>query len=313
MKYLKNFMLMEIIKKKLSKKRLVTHNGSFHADDIFACATLILMLEKQGEKYKVYRTRDEEIIRSANYVFDVGGIYDSGKNKFDHHQVGGAGKRENGIGYSSFGLVWKKFGKKLCKIEEVTEIIDERLVAPVDAFDNGIDLVENKFSVSPYFIQHFFLAMRPTIKEKKLGNYKMFLKSVKIAKEILTREIIHAEDAVSSEKKIISIFNNTEDKRLLILDEDFHNEDILSKFQELLFVVYPRRSDDLWGIRAVRNNSKTFDNRKDFPKNWAGKRDEELVNTTGVSDAVFCHNGLFLAVAKSKEGAIKLAELALKN
>ena len=39
--------------------------------------------------------------------------------------------------------------------------------------------------------------------------------------------------------------------------------------------------------------------------------DETLQKVTGVEDAVFCHKGLFLAVAKSKEGAIKLAELAL--
>ncbi len=42
-----------------------------------------------------------------------------------------------------------------------------------------------------------------------------------------------------------------------------------------------------------------------------GLRDEELQKITGVEDAVFCHKGLFLAVSKSKEGAVKLAELAL--
>jgi len=36
-----------------------------------------------------------------------------------------------------------------------------------------------------------------------------------------------------------------------------------------------------------------------------------LAKVTGVPDATFCHNGRFLAVAKSKEGALKLAEIAL--
>jgi uncharacterized UPF0160 family protein len=301
---------MMIFKK---SKKLITHNGSFHSDDIFACATLSLLLEKKGEKFKIFRTRDEKIIKTGDYVFDIGGIYDAEKNRFDHHQIGGAGKRENGIEYSSFGLVWKKFGKRLCRLEEVAEIIDDNLVAPVDAFDNGFDLVENKYSISPYFVQHFFLAMRPTVREKKTNNYKMFLKSVKIAKEILKREIVHAEDAVLSEKKIASIYNKNEDKRILILSEDFHNEDILSKFKGLLFVVYPRRNDDLWGIRTVKENSRTFINRKDLPKTWAGKRDKEMAKITGVEDAIFCHNGLFLAVAKSREGAIKLAQIALES
>jgi len=40
-------------------------------------------------------------------------------------------------------------------------------------------------------------------------------------------------------------------------------------------------------------------------------RDKELQKVTGVADAIFCHRSLFLAVVKSKEGAIKLAELTL--
>ena len=65
-------------------KKLVTHNGSFHADDIFACATLCLILEKQGKEFEIIRTRDEEMIKTGDYVFDVGGIYDANKNIFDH-------------------------------------------------------------------------------------------------------------------------------------------------------------------------------------------------------------------------------------
>ena len=77
-------------------KKLVTHNGSFHSDDVFACAALILLLEKKGEKFKIIRTRDEEVIKKGDYVFDVGSVYDGAKNRFDHHQVGGAGKRSGG-------------------------------------------------------------------------------------------------------------------------------------------------------------------------------------------------------------------------
>ncbi len=304
MRFLKNFMTK-------SNKKLVTHNGSFHTDDIFACATLSLMLEKKNEMFKIVRTRDEEIINNGDYVFDVGGIYNEGLNRFDHHQKGGAGMRENGIEYSSFGLVWKKFGKEICDGEEVVKIVDDRLVAPIDAFDNGFDLVENKHSISPYFIQHFFLAMCPTLEEKNLDNDEMFLKSVLIAKEVLSREIIHVKNALSSFKKVLSIYEKTEDKRILILNENFQNEVSLTKLKEPFFIIYPKSDDDLWGIRAVRENPRTFNNRKDFPKEWGGLRDEELQKITGVEDAVFCHKGLFLAVSKSKEGAVKLAELAL--
>ena len=65
--------MIQLFKK---KKAIVTHNGSFHADDIFACATLALYLEKKKTPYTITRTRDENIMNASDYVVDVGGIYD---------------------------------------------------------------------------------------------------------------------------------------------------------------------------------------------------------------------------------------------
>ena len=298
-------------------KKLVTHNGSFHTDDIFAAATLEMYLEKQGESFEVIRTRDEEIIKNADYVFDVGGIYNAEENRFDHHQKGGAGGRAkgdggNGIEYASFGLVWKKFGAELCGSQKAADLIDQKLVAPIDAHDNGIDLVENKNAISPYFIQQAFLAMQPTWREEDTTDDEVFLKSVEIAKIILSREIIQAQDGVRAEEIVMSVYKNTQDKRIIILDKYYPFEYILQNFPEPLFVICPSRTiKDKWSAKAVREDPKTFKNRKDFPVSWAGLRDEEMAKVSGVPDAIFCHRALFLAVAKSKEGATKLAELAL--
>ncbi len=304
--------LMEMDTNNKMIKKLVTHNGSFHADDIFAAATLSMLLEKKGESFEIIRTRDPEIINEGDYVFDVGGVYDEEKNRFDHHQASFKEKRYENIIYSSFGLVWKKFGAELSGGEKIAQIVDEHIVAPIDAADNGFDLVENKHSISPYFIQHFFYSMRPTWRETNLSNDEMFLKSVKIAKEVLSREIIQVKDSVIAEEEVISVYQSTEDKRIIIFDKNYPYEFTLNNFPEPLFVIYPRSSDNFWGVKAMKDDPKTFKNRKDFPSAWGGLRDEELQKITGVSDAVFCHKGLFMAVAKSKEGAIKLAELALK-
>ena len=156
MSYLRNFMMK-------NNKKLITHNGSFHSDDVFACATLCLMLEKKGEQFDIIRTRDNEIIRTGDYVFDLGNMYDEEKNRFDHHQIGGAGGRENGIEYSSFGLVWKKFGAEICESQKVADMIDNKLVAPVDAFDNGIDLYKNNFgNILPYTVKDVLSVFSPT-------------------------------------------------------------------------------------------------------------------------------------------------------
>lgn len=299
-------------------KKLITHNGSFHTDDVFAAATLAFYLEKKGEPYEIIRTRDEEIINNAKedeqYVFDVGEIYDETLNKFDHHQIGGAGKRDNGIEYASFGLVWKKFGKELCTDQKVVDLIDKKLAASIDAWDNGVNLVENKYTeISPYFLQHIFFAMEPTWKEEDKNIDEMFLKSVEIAKGILSREIIQTQDAFLAEESVISIYKSSLDKRIIILDKNYPCQYTLNNFPEPLFVIYPRKTNNYWGAKAVRQDPKTFNNRKDFPKSWGGVRKEELQKLSGVEDAIFCHKGLFMAVAKSKEGAIALAQKALSE
>ena len=90
--------------------KIVTHSGSFHQDELFAVAAL-KMIYPDAE---IIRTRDPKIIVSGDIVVDIGGISDPEKNRFDHHQDGGAGKRHNGMPYASFGLVWKKFGRQIC-------------------------------------------------------------------------------------------------------------------------------------------------------------------------------------------------------
>ena len=311
MNYLKNFMINQ--NKKIIK--LVTHNGSFHADDIFACATISLVLEKRGEEFEIIRARDEEIIKAGDYVFDVGNVYDAEKNHFDHHQKEGAGARENGIPYSSFGLVWKKFGIEICGSQKVVDIIDQKLVSPVDAGDNGIDLYKNKFeNVLPYTINDVFSIFSKTALED-LDKDEQFSKAVVWAKEILKREIKKTNDQIEITKIIQGFYKKSLDKKLVIIDKPkvsrYEIWDALQDFTEPLFVVCG--DDESWAAVAMRKEINSFKNRKDFPTSWAGLRDEKLQKITGVHDALFCHRNLFQAVAKSKEGATKLAELALKD
>ena len=126
------------------QKIIVTHDSGFHSDDVFAVATVLLVLEKKGEEGIIVRSRDEDVISKADFVVDVGRIYNEENEKFDHHQIGGAGVRENSIPYASFGLVWKKYGEVLCGDSDVQKIMDKSLVQFIDALDNGINLFENK-------------------------------------------------------------------------------------------------------------------------------------------------------------------------
>jgi len=292
------------------KIRLITHNNHFHADDVFATATLLLALKKEIGEVEIIRTRNKEVIESGDYVYDVGGIYDANKNRFDHHQEGGAGERENGIPYSSFGLVWKKFGVEICGSQEIADVLDAKIVQPVDAMDNGIKTHKALYSeIEPYLIQNVIFVFNPAWPEKENFD-KFFLKAVEMVKWILGREIVKAQDIEKAKSVVDGIYNKTEDKRIILLDENYPWESILDKYEEPLFVVKPR-SEGKWSVKAVPVEKYSFVRKKYFPKSWAGKTGEKLAEITGVKDAVFCHNARFVCAAKSKEGAIKLAKLAL--
>ncbi len=287
---------------------IVTHNDRFHADDVFAMATLRILF---GEKIqKVIRTRDEFIIRDADIVFDVGGIYDPDLNRFDHHQIKSVGERENKIPYAAFGLVWKKWGAEICKSQDVANLVEKKIVQPIDAGDNGFSFYDYKISnVKEYVMDSICGAFGSTWKEE--NNYdETFFEIVDIAEKILRREIKIAQDKNDAIPFVEEAYLKSEDKRIIVLENYYPWHDTLSKYEEILFVIFPSKDKDLWRINAVQEDG--FKNKKDFPSAWSGLRDGELEKVSGIEGAVFCHKTLFLAVTKTKEGAILLAKKAVE-
>ncbi|MFA6515356.1 MAG: MYG1 family protein [Candidatus Paceibacterota bacterium] len=287
------------------KKICVTHDGSFHADDLFATATLSIL---NNGNIKIIRTRDEEWFKKGDYVYDVGGIYNPEINRFDHHQEGGAGNRENSTPYSSFGLVWEKYGERICESKVVANKIEERLVQSIDANDNGINLFETKGEVAPYLIQDIFFNFRPTWKEKQDYD-SCFMKLVPFVVEILKREIIQTKDRVEAESIVKKAYEEAEDKKIIFFDGTYPWFETINEYSEPLYVI--SKKGDTWRAEAVRKEKYKFETKKPFPEIWAGKRDNEMAKVSGVSDAIFCHNGRFLVVAKTKEGVIELVKKAL--
>ncbi|MBI5400913.1 MAG: MYG1 family protein [Candidatus Yonathbacteria bacterium] len=290
------------------KKKIVTHSGNFHTDEVFACAVLSLLHEGAVE---IVRSRDPEVWATGDYVVDVGGEYDPAHGSFDHHQIGGAGVRENGIPYSSYGLVWKEYGEKISGSAYVTRVIDEFIVQPVDAGDNGFETFGVRGEVAPYILQDAISAFRPGWNEARTED-EGFFDAVPFAEKILAREIVRAKTEEEGKRYAEEAYAKAEDKRIIILEDHYPWYEALGTKPEPLFVVKPDRGNmGKWKIEAVRSDVHSFKNRKDLPINWGGKTGAELAEVSGVPDALFCHTKLFVAVAGSKEGALMLAKLAI--
>jgi uncharacterized UPF0160 family protein len=301
---------MSIFKK---KKILITHDGTFHADDLFAAATLSIL--NKGN-IKIIRTRDPKIVATGDYVFDVGGQHD-GIHFFDHHQRGGAGQRENGIPYSSFGLVWKEFGEQICENKEIAELIDKKIVCSIDAHDNGVDILKPIYKdIFPYAGDQIFLIYKPTWKEKNKDINLVFKEQVKKVEQILLREIEVAKSDIEAINIMMESYHKSEDKRIIIIENDFPRylyQDTLSRLAEPIYIVLPSGHSNLWKVEAIRKTPDTMENRKRFPESWCGffVGDPKIKEVTGVPDASFSHKAGFLMIALSKEGAISLANKAL--
>ncbi len=65
-------------------KKIGTHNGAFHCDEVLACYLLRQLAEYK--ETEIVRTRDPTVLDNCDIVVDVGGIYDHSKHKYDHHQ-----------------------------------------------------------------------------------------------------------------------------------------------------------------------------------------------------------------------------------
>src|SRR3989344_1072184 len=281
-------------------RTLITHSGSFHPDDVFSAAVLTLLFRKRGEDINIVRTRDLDVIKKGDVVFDVGGEYNPAKNRFDHHQVGGAGERDNGIPFAAFGLVWKQYGTEVAGSREAALEIDTKLVAPIDCTDNGFKAPQPLHDdVYPYCLENVIFVFHPTWKEVAEGyEDKAFYSLVPLAVSILEREIIKMVDKQDAVAHLERCYAETDGKRLLTLDKEYPWKDFADVHPDILFVIYPDGVRGVWGVSAARKTKHEFVNRKDLPKAWGGLRDGAFAAASGVPDAVFCHNKLFFAVAK---------------
>lgn len=281
---------------------VITHDGDFHADDVFGVATLQLHLGV--ENVRVVRTRENNQIAAGDWVLDVGGVYDGATHRFDHHQ-NDAPVRDNGIPYAAFGLLWKQFGEELAGSPEAAAWVEQHIVLPIDAADNGMPIyTTNATGISPFEMHDVVMLYRPSWGSAESLNER-FLDAVAVARDILTRSIDHARASVRLGQYVQETYEHAADKRTIIFDVRTPPAALIG-YSGVQFSVCPtsREPSSNWEVAAVRTHNDTFDTFVRFPKAWAGLRDAELIAASGIPDAVFCHRSQTFFVARSKAGVL---------
>lgn len=290
--------------------QVATHDGSFHADDVFAVAALRL----RDPGLTIVRSRDAAVLGACDVRVDVGSRADPATEDFDHHQRGGAGVRENGIPYASFGLVWREHGAGLCGGEErIAADVDRHLVQGIDAIDVGVALTSSLVDdVRPMTVSDMVAGLNPAWDEPSGPAIlaARFEQAVGIAERIIERQIAAAGASARAAELVREAIARAEDPRVIELERRVPwFEPVVAGAPDALYVLYPK--SDGWGLQAVPRELGSFANRKDLPAAWAGLDGPALAAVTGVPDATFCHAARFIAAARTREGAAELVRQAV--
>jgi uncharacterized UPF0160 family protein len=317
------------------QKTIATHSGSFHADDVFGVGVLMGVFPQ----HRLVRTRNQALIDAADFAVDVGGGWDAARGRFDHHQRGFSGARAAhavdgvetpGVGYASAGLVWSVYGAAYVQafasglgfdfddaaLAEIARSIDSALVQYLDIVDTGQgDVAPGIFGLSSLIAQlntNWMEEQGHSADSKAQLQEDRFRQAIAITRTFLDRAIVKKISQIRS-LDIVRQAPRLLGGKVLHLQEGGMpwTRVVVDEMPEVMFVIYPDSDGDQYQVKTVPVEAGSFISRLDLPKSWSGLREQELAAVTGVPDSVFCHTNLFIGGARSLDGAIRLAELAL--
>lgn len=294
--------------KTMEQATVVTHGGIFHADEVLATVILSKVLG------------DITVLRTSKVpegLADDVIVYDIGFGRFDHHQKGGNGARENGVPYAAVGLIWKEYGHKLVEDtvnpELVWSLIDRDLIQGVDATDNGAMPKSGSIAHNMSF-SNIISSFNPTWDCAEDPD-EAFIKAVEFAETVFENTLKNAT-AKAKAQKIVEEAIEKSQEHIMVLDRFVPWQEVIfssenAKASEVLFVVFPsNRGGFNW--QCVPEALGSFGQRKPVPSEWKGLSGEKLQKVTGITTATFCHPAGFIGSAETFKDAYALAKLAVE-
>lgn len=282
-----------------------THNGIFHADDVFCVALINMMRETCNlAPCKVIRSRSQEDWDKCNVLVDVG------EGPLDHH---GAAMHHCGNKWDEYPTVPASAFKLL--LDEVRPMCPwgvhffNDLALQIAVQDNGVRDVDVPNVIDLEWVH----MLNPTwIEHATPADYdRQFGVAVKMARQYLSMlERKHiAEDA--AEEQYFDMENGPDENFSFEIPAGLPNwQEVACEYRDADYVFF-EGVEGTWYIQCVPETAEDlFSKRKPLPEEWAGARDKDLgfrIQTTvhgfNPEDAVFCHIGRFIMGVKSREAA----------
>jgi len=298
---------------------LVTHSGGFHADELLSTVILSRLFPNAVQ----VRSRDAAWITpgAGKIIYDVGRAYDPEAGIFDHHQRPNP-LREDDQPYSSFGLIWKHYGHDYLRalsvperdLDDIHRSFDQGFVVPVDLLDNGALEPAVAGPLAGLTLPVLLETLKPGFDTRGTeADDQAFAAALPVARAFVEAAINGRAAKRRAEAMVMTAIQAAGPSPILELPMGMPFRSAVEKAgaDHLLFVVHPRDSD--WALTTIRKSGDSFESRADLPAAWAGLTDAELEAASGVEGAKFCHNARFIAVASTRDAALRMAELAVEE
>lgn len=288
-------------------KTIITHDGVFHADEVFATALIKLIAKSNNNENKIdiVRTRNPKILQE-HLALETSIVIDVGNSEFDHHQelkyntING-----EQIPMSSFGLVHKKF-LELGLISFDKDL--QNLVTEIDKADNG---------VAPSSISTLIRTFTPNWNDTSdTAMDDAFKKAVKFAKGILKNMFGKTKSSLLAEKFIKNEIQNLEKQELLystrknylILETFIPFQETIIKYNETVededkikFVI--NKNKNKYNLHTIKKALGSFENHVDLIS-------LDMAKELGIN-VDFIHNNKFFAVANSVEALEEIIAISI--
>ncbi|XP_078394198.1 MYG1 exonuclease, partial [Cetorhinus maximus] len=291
---------------------------------------------------QIVRTRDPKVLSECDVVVDVGGVYDPGKHRYDHHQRSFSesmsslrpGSRWD-TKLSSAGLVYHHFGRRVLAQLLQTDRTDPRLdilhdklyenfVEEIDAIDNGISQYggEPRYNVTTNLSSRV-ARLNPAWNAGSQDTEAGFSQAVQlVGSEFLDRLGYYHKSWLPAwaliEGAVRGRFEEDPSGEIIVLGKGgcpwkehlFELEKELRVEKPIKFVLFPDQRAQ-WRVQCVPQGLATFQNRLSLMESWRGLRDDQLSAASGIAGCVFVHANGFIGGNATKEGALQMARVTL--
>ena len=283
-----------------------THNGLFHADDVFTAALLKLMLPD----IVFIRCERDELpegdITNDHIVFDIGG------GRFDHHDGAEEVLHRNGTSYASFGKVISVFITPLLNsihqnagnrfLDGFAEMVDKWDTDPGDKRATVVPLLQAIEQLNPTWYETYGLTFEDITNE--------FNTAFDVAVQAAIPHVISRLLVVLSPRPdniLKKLPNECKTKHYIILKNGFVPlGGYASTHTSLKWAIVPsKRIAGHYDLIAVNNPEKS-ENGANAPKRRAHLTDIQYVSLCGgIYGCVFVHPDKFMATFSSYENVMR--------